>query len=623
MQIVTVDFETYYAKDYSLTKLTTEEYINDERFEVIMMCLRMPDGSKRTITGTHSEIAYAIKELELDQYGLLAHNMLFDGAILAWKFGVKPVAWFDTLSMARAMHGGKGNSLKALAEKYNLQEKGSEVHNMMGRRRESLSPAEFKQYESYCLHDVDLCWDLFTLMLNGWYNLEDMDKRHEYPTQELKLIDQILRMYLEPRLVLNKDKLAAHLDAVVTRKEELLKGVGLERESLMSNPMFAAVLMEFGVTPPMKTSPTTGKQAYAFAKTDPGLKELLEHHDERVQAVVAARLGVKSTLEETRTDRFIGIASRTKYFPVPLRYSAARTHRLGGTDKINLQNLPARGLQGNKLKECIEAPPGHVIIDCDSSNIEARMLAWLAGQDDLVDDFANGVDVYCKMASRIYGMEVTKEHAQKRFVGKTVVLGAGYQTGGGKLQITLKAATPPMDLNIDDCKRIIETYRRTYPLIPKLWAAGEKALHAIHDDKEMWFGREGVVRVEGKKGVRLPSGLYISYPQLHQAKTKNAKGFYAWSYKDTTGVIDIYGGKFTENVVQALARIVVMQQLLKISKRYRVVLTVHDAVAIIARIEEADEARAYVEECMRWVPKWATGLPLNCESGMGSNYGEC
>ncbi len=620
MEIIGIDFETYYDKDYSLTKLTTEQYIRDSRFEVIMVGIRMPDENKFILTGTHEEIKWQLDRIDWSQYAVVAHNAMFDAAILSWVFGIVPKAWLDTLGMSRAMFGGKGNSLAALAKRYNMEEKGTEVHNMMGRTRNSLTPYEFQQYAKYCLHDTDLCYDLFHLMANGWYDLESVDKRDNYPMQELQLIDVILRMYTEPVLRLNKDKLVQHLADVQKRKEDLLSASSASKDGLMSNPKFAGILESFGVSPPMKISPTTGKAAFAFAKTDPGMKTLLEHPDERVQAVVAARMGVKSTLEETRTLRFIDIADRGA-FPVPLKYSAARTHRLGGMDKINLQNLPARGLAGNKLKSCIEPPPGYVIIDCDSSNIEARVLAWLAGQVDLVADFANNVDVYCKMASRIYGMEVTKENKQERFVGKTVILGCGYQTGKIKLQATLKAATPPMELDIDRCDEIIKAYRQTYNMIPLLWRQGDVAIEAIYHNREMWLGKEGVLRVEGKKGIRLPNGLYISYPMLHRVKDDNGRD--KWQYKDTTGLIDIYGGKLIENVVQALARIVVTQQLLKIAKRYKVVLTVHDAVACIAKKEESSEARDFVEECMRWVPKWAAGCPINCESGIGEDYGAC
>ena len=624
MDIITADFETFYDKNYSLSKLTVEAYIRDPRFEVIMLGVRWPDGTKEIVTGSHEEVQYRLDGIEWGKYAVLCHNTLFDAAILAWRFGVNPAAWLDTLSMARAMFGMKGNSLALLAKRYGLEDKGTAVQNAMGKRRCDFTEQEFKNYADYCLHDVELCHELFFLMSNGWYKPETFDHRDPYPRKELELIDRLIRMYTEPTLRLNAQKLEEHLADVVRRKEELLSNAGIAKEDLMSNPKFALVLESFGVSPPMKISPTTGKQAFAFAKTDPGMKALLEHPDERVQAVVAARMGVKSTLEETRTKRFIDMAQRNPLFPVPLRYSAARTHRLGGTDGINLQNLPARGAQANKLKKCIEAPPGYVIIDCDSSNIEARMLAWLAGQDDLVQDFTDGVDVYCKMASKIFGRPVTKADKVERFVGKTVVLGCGYQTGAVKLQITLKASEMNMDLELSECKNIIDTYRNSVPAITRLWRTGDTAIEAMHKNTSMWFGREGVALVEGNKGIKLPSGLYISYPQLHRGvKNKNGMAFEAWQYKDETGLVDIYGGKLVENVVQALARIVVMQQLLKISKKLHIVLTVHDAVAAIAREEEAEQAQAYVEECMRWVPKWAAGCPINCESGIGKTYGDC
>jgi DNA polymerase I-like protein with 3'-5' exonuclease and polymerase domains len=619
MEIITADFETYYTKEYSLTKLTTEAYIRDPKFEVIMLGLRWPDGTKEVVTGTHAEIQYRLDAIDWGKYAVLCHNTLFDAAIFAWHFGVRPRLWLDTLSMARAMFGARNNSLAMLAKRYGVGEKGDEVVNAIAMRRQDFEPEEFKRYATYCLNDVQLCYDMWRLMSEGWYNIEEFDKREDYPREELKLIDLHIRMFSEPVLRLNRPKLEAHLEGVIRRKEELLSRTEFSKERLASNPQFAEVLTELGVTPPTKISKTTGKTAFAFAKTDPELKALLDHPDERVQAAVAARLGTKSTLEETRTQTFIGITTRGNTLPVPLKYSYARTKRSSGGDGINLQNLPARG--GTELKACIEAPPGYVLIDCDSSNIEARVLAWLAGQNDLVQDFANKVDVYCKMATKIYGRAVTKADKQERFVGKTVTLGCGYQTGHYKLQATLKTASPPMDLPLDECQRIVDIYRMTYPRIRNLWYEGEQCIEAMHANKTRWFGKQGVVLVEGRKGIKLPSDLYISYPQLHRYQDPN-RSVMKWVYKDDTGLVDIYGGKLTENIVQALARIIVMSQLVRISKKLRVALTVHDSIIALAREDERDEARAYVESCMRWVPAWAEGLPINCESKWGYNYGE-
>lgn len=617
MEVLTIDFETYYDKEYSLSKLTTEEYVRSSHFEVILVGIRWPDGRTEVIDGTHLEIKHRFDDIEWGRYAVLCHNTLFDGAILAWRFGVNPAAWLDTLSMGRAMFGARNNSLASLAKRYGLEDKGTFVQNMMGRRRRDISPGEFQQYAEYCLHDVELCYQLWTLMSNGWYDLPTGDNRGQFPLQELKLIDLHIRMFTEPMLRLNLPKLEAHLEDVLAHKAALMRRVTVDKAELMSNQKFAALLESMGVETPMKVSPTTGKVTFAFAKTDPGMKALLEHEEPEVQALAAARLGVKSTLEETRTQRFISIATRDPRFPVPLKYAYARTKRSSGGDGINLQNLPSRGNVG--LKECIEAPPGWVIINCDSSNIEARMLAWWAGQDDLVADFAAGVDVYCKLATSIFGRPITKADTKERFLGKTVVLGCGYQTGASKLQVTLKAAKPSVDMPAMECERIINTYRSSVPKIVELWAEGEKAIRAMYDNNSMWFGREGVVRIEGKYGVRLPSGLYISYPQLHRTMDDRRM---RWQYKDDTGLVDLYGGKLVENVCQALARIIVMYQMLRIARKLPTKLTVHDSVVALAREEEIEPARAYVEECMRWVPAWAKGCPINCESGIGRNYGE-
>ena len=618
MEIITADWETYYDKEYSLKKMTTEAYVRDPRFEAIMLGLRWPDGRKEIITGTHEEIQYRLDAIEWERFAVLCHNTAFDAAIFAWHFHVRPRAWLDTLSMGRAMFSARGNSLEMLAKRYGIGAKGDEIVNTLGMRRADFTKEAFDRFATYCLNDVQLTYDLWYLMSEGWYNTEELDMRDRYPVEELRLIDQHIRMFSEPVLRLNKGRLEKHLADVLARKTELLSKTEFSKERLSSNPEFAKVLRELGVEPPMKISKTTGKPAFAFAKTDPDLKALLEHPDERVQVAVAARLGTKSTLEETRTQTFIDIANRNPVLPVPLKYSYARTKRSSGGEGINLQNLPARS--GTQLKACIEAPPGYVLIDCDASNIEARVLAWLAGQDDLVQDFANKVDVYCKMATRIYGREITKVDKSERFVGKTVTLGCGYQTGAFKLQATLKTATPPMNLPEEECKRIVDIYRQTVPKIKDLWYEGERCIEAMHANKTRWFGKQGVVLIEGRKGVRLPSGLYISYPQLH--RVQDEKRGSRWVYKDDTGIVDIYGGKFTENVVQALARIIVMSQLIRISRKLRVALTVHDSIIALAPEDKRAEARAFVESCMRWVPPWAEGLPINCESKWGYNYGE-
>ncbi len=608
MNLITVDFETYYDRDFSLSKITTEEYVRSDLFEVIGVSVKVNNQETEWASGTHQQIKQWLQSnFEWERGFVLAHNTLFDGAILSWRFGVSPRGWLDTLCMGRALHGVEvGGSLKALAERYGLGEKGTEVVNALGKRRLSFSDAELARYGDYCINDVELTHKLFTILVK------------DFPKQELRVIDQTLRMFIDPVLELDSDMLQQHLISIKQMKEDLLTSSGVDKTELMSNEKFAELLRSFGVEPPMKTSPATGKQTYAFAKSDEEFKALAEHDDARVQTLVAARLGTKSTLEETRTQRFIDISKRGN-LPVPIRYYAAHTGRFGGDDKINMQNLPSRGNNGNKLKRAIIAPEGHTIIDADSAQIEARVLAWLSEQEDLVTAFAEGKDVYKKMASAIYGkpeFEITKD---ERFVGKTTILGAGYGMGAVKFQAQLKNMGAEVDT--DEARRIIDIYRRTNDAVVRLWRQAQNALVNMSRGEPAPLGRAGVLEVvPSETAIRLPSGLLMRYDDLRFDQTDKGIEFH---YKTRKGRTRIYGGKVIENVCQAIARCIIAEQMLKIGKRYKVVLTVHDAIAVCVPDAEVIAATQYVEECMRWVPEWATGLPVNCESGSGKSYGDC
>jgi DNA polymerase len=607
MNILTVDFETYYTStDLGFKTQTTEEYIRDKRFEVIGVSVQINDGEPVWFSGTHAETKQWLMQFDWDNSMALAHNALFDMAILNWHYGIKPKAIADTLSMARAIHGTEvGNSLAKLATHYKLGVKGTEVVDAMNKRREDFPEEQLAQYGRYCMNDVSLTYDLFLHLVP------------KFAILELRLIDLTIRMFTEPVLRLDRPLLEAHLTDVRGRKAKLLEAAGANIDDLMSNNKFAELLRGFGVEPPMKVSPTTGKETLALAKNDEEFKALAEHPDERVQTLVAARLGNKTTLEETRTIRLLGIADRGK-IPVPLSYYAAHTGRWGGADKLNFQNFPSRGENAGKLKSAILAPEGHVIIDCDSSQIEARVLAWFAQQDDLVEDFANKRDVYKIMASAIYRKGVDEITAPERFVGKTTILGSGYGMGSVKFKAQLKT----FGVEIDDAEatRIINTYRETYPWIPALWKSGSAAIEAMSKGKTAKWGRKGVIDIR-KDGILMPNGLFQRYPNLKKVKDKDGKEQYI--YDSRKGSTKLYGGKLTENICQGLARCIIGEQMLLIAKRYKVVLTVHDAVACVAPEAEAQEAMQYVMECMRHVPSWAQGIPLNCEAGFGGNYGAC
>ena len=608
MNLVTLDFETYYSREYSLSKMTTEEYVRDSRFEVIGVGVKVNNAETEWASGTHKQIHDYLHGFDWANSMLLAHNTMFDGSILSWRFDIHPKALADTMHMARALHGVETSAaLKAVAERYGVGVKGNEVVRAMGKQRKDFSPHELSTYGDYCVNDVDLTFKLFTRMAK------------KFPRKELRLIDLTLRMFTEPTLDLNLGLLEMHLENVKYRKDQLMVEADItDKKDLMSNQKFAAILESLGVVPPTKESPTTGKETYAFAKNDEAFKGLLEHDNDKVQALVAARLGTKSTLEETRTQRFIDISKRG-LLPVPVRYYAAHTGRWGGDDKINLQNLPSRGPNAKALKKAIIAPEGHTIVEADSAQIEARVLAWLAEQDDLVSAFTNKEDVYKKMASSIYGVSVDDVSKDQRFVGKTTILGAGYGMGALKFQAQLKSFG--FDMDLDEARRVINIYRDTNWKISQLWRNCQNMLRYMAQGDKLAIGRTGVLDVNtASKAVILPSGLPMFYHGLFAEEEEKGPQYY---YKVRGGAKKIYGGKVVENVCQGIARCIIGDQMLRIAKRYKVVLTVHDSIVCCVPDAEVADAVEHVEEAMRWAPDWAEGLPIDCEAATAKSYGEC
>ena len=505
MDLITIDFETYYDKDYSLSKMTTEAYIRDPQFEVIGVAVKVNNNKTEWASGTDTQIRLFLQTFDFHEACLCAHNTMFDGAIIAWHYNINPKFFTDTLCLSRSVDGVEvGGSLRALAERYGVGVKGTEVLNALGKRRDSFTPEELSRYGDYCINDVNLTYDLFRVLGKN------------FPKKELKLIDLTLRMFIDPILGLDTELLKKHLTEVREYKASLLDAAGVDKDDLMSNPKFAKLLESLDVEPPTKISPTTGKKTFAFSKSDKGFVSLGEHFDPEVQKLFEARLANKSTLEETRTQRFIDIASRGK-LPVPVRYYAAHTGRWGGDDKINLQNLPSRGASGNTLKRSILAPEGHSLIDADSSQIEARVLAWLAEQDDLTTSFTNGEDVYKKMAARIYEVEESSVSKEQRFVGKTTILGAGYGMGAVRFKEQLKNFST--DIDLDEARRIIKVYRDTNDQIDKLWRAAQDILMKIHNGDRGALGINGLVCIVDREYLSLPSGLRLHYDDLTSTTT--------------------------------------------------------------------------------------------------------
>lgn len=632
MNIITLDFETYWAQNYTLKKLTTEEYIKSELFQIIGVGVKVNDAETKWYTGTESQLKRDLAVYDWSNSILVCHNTMFDGAILSWVLGIDAHLYADTLSMARALLGTEvGGSLATLANHFSLGVKGTEVMDAKDKRLEDFSEIELSKYGDYCRNDVDLTYDLFNVLIKT------------FPPTELSLIDMTLRMFIHPMLKIDTTILTDRLYEVQDEKQLMLSALQHKlkceseedvRKILASSPKFSKVLEELGVTVPMKTN-AKGKEIPALAKNDLGFLELLEHENPFVQQLCTVRLGTKSTIEESRLERIIGVGERNNnYLPIPLKYYGAHTGRWSGLDSINMQNLPSRDKKKKALKNSIIAPDGYVVINCDSSQIEARVLAWLAGQEDVVNQFANAEDVYSIFASKIYNRTISKADPVERFVGKTCILGLGYGTGAAKLQHTLKTQPPGANLTEDECKDIVKLYRTANNKITDLWKTGDAVIKDLAGDwdknydfltntttgkQDYYYGEHKCLKVT-KYGIKLPNGMLIRYPKLH-LNTEESKSYYA--YKSRDGMKSLWGGALVENVVQALARIIVGEQMIIINERYRVCLTVHDAAVCVVKETELEEALEFITGVMSVPPAWAKGLPIACEAGYGKSYGDC
>jgi DNA polymerase len=602
MDMMFLDFETYWSDDFTLKKIQTDAYVLDERFKVHCVAVWHSVAHKggRPAVFTDSTFRHYAKSIDWQRTAVCAHNVAFDGFILRHHYGITPAFWFDTLSMARALIGADvGGSLEKVARHYELGVKGKEVMNTKG--KVDIPMHELQQLASYCRNDVELCRAAFARM------------KPMFLTSEFRLMDITTRMFVEPVVELDTELLVNHLAELGDEKRRLLAECGMDdRTLLMSNPALAHLLDLYGVDTPMKVSPTTGKQTYAFAKSDRAFTALLEHENDTVRALIEARLSVKSTIDETRAQRLLDVARVNRPLPVMINYyGASTTGRWSGANKMNMQNLR----RGGTLRRAIKAPPRMKHVVADSSQIEARLVAFVAGQSDLVDAFRNKEDVYSKMASSLYGKPIDKDrNPDERFVGKTVVLGCGFGMGAAKFKEMMRQKGK--DIPDAEAQRIINVYRKVNHRIVALWQTLSADLSRIALGVDMDHGFYSV----SKNGIHLPNGLTIRYPGLIQTQD-------GWIYNQKGKVTRIYGGKATENLIQALARIVVGEQMVRIDDYVRriggrVWLMAHDEVCTVVPEDCAEEAKAKMLQIMSVPPAWAPDLPVAAEAGIGDNYAE-
>lgn len=642
MKFITLDYETFYGDGYSLSlkDVTTESYIRDPRFLVHGMGVKIGDNPSRWVPRKH--IPAVLEKLELHKHALVGHNLQFDGSILAWHYGVYPKLYIDTLALSRALVGPHStrHGLKYVAQLMCNMTKMDELSKSYNMRE--LPPLVMERLIDYCIGaprwvegtsdhkdtflqqghweagDTELTWALLKALLP------------HFPKEELSSLDWTIRAFTDPQLMLDTDRLAQYQEELKQAKADALERAGLvDRKILMSNPQFASALEDLGVEPPTKVN-AKGKVTYAFAKTDEGLKELLEHENPDVQALVAARLEHKSTIEETRSALYHAASVRGAW-PVGYNYAGAQvTQRYSGNKGGggNPQNLK----RGGTLRKCIYAPEPYVLGVADLSQIEARITLWLGMQltgpngeeAKALRVMGEGGDIYGWFGSRIYSKPINKKDTPlERQISKSAVLGLGFGMGAARFidyckQSNIHGITPEF------AEFIVHLYRDTFEGVAQFWRQCTKAVDwMLRGQVGFVLPATGVGLVEtafdpifGQPAIRLPNGLYIKYPGL----TKN--GDDEVSYLDGSKFVKLFGGKTTENIVQAVAALIMRMQKRELHKFYKVVMTTHDE--LVCMVPEGEEAafKAKANEIMRRAVSFLPGLPLDIECETGYNYGE-
>lgn len=665
-KIVVTDFETYYDAEYTLRKLRTEEYILDSRFKI--HGLAVADHNGKTDFIDDKDIPKWIRAHR--HHTIVNHKLTFDGLI--WKFRYKHIApaMVDTLFLANAVYGpadvSGGNGLEALAERLGLQPKGR-IDMFKGVR--DLSPELKQALRAYATNDADLTYKVFHIML----------PQISRPEFELWLLDHTLRIYIDkPLMVLEKlaassirkveqyvaDKVKAipkttytfAYDKKYKRKGETVSELHTEDRrvdavTLASNAQFGQAITQILKRDRIELPTKNGKNGIipALAKADEGFIALKSSGSERVRALVNARLAKRSGDTQTARLRTLIKAGKAGGFRVYLNYWGAHTGRWSGGSGLNAHNFPNPGRSTDdferEVAELIRATvvpdKGKVYTATDAANIEARVLAWWARQQDLVDAFGDGTDVYSTFAQETFNEEVRKPKPEDsknksrrlkllRGAGKEAILGLGYGMGNtvppggqyGTLELRMRSRPDiaPLfesgDLTKEKCDAIIQQYRSKYKHTVALWGKAEAAFHKAAAGMARMVN--GVLFTKGdKKGdvaIILPSGRRLNYRNVrvgeHSGKRKQ------WVFGHGKGR-KIYGGLIVENVVQAISRDILAEGVWAMEQAgYPVAYHVHDSIVCHVAKKDAKACLAYSIEVLSATPAWGAGLRLGAEGAI-------
>lgn len=584
---VYLDFESFYdtKQKYDLKSLSMVEYIRDPRFAVQGAAIAIDNGPVEWLSAKNVHVLTDYNCIMWDKATLIGHNAKFDALILKERFGIVPKQLVCTKAMAKAVLGKtvKGFSLRELAEHYGLEAKGQLKTDGL----KDLTPEQEKELAEYCIHDVELCRQIFNKL------------KPEFPENQYPVMDWTIRTFVTPQLQLNVGLLEKASEEERERRQSIFDRIGIPKTTFSSNQQFAALLQSNGYDVPHKSSPRTGKSIPALALGDPEFLEMAEStENQRLFDFCQARIAAKSTLLETRSAKLARIG-RTGAWPFDVEFSGAtQTHRFSGGSGAG--GNPQNFTRGSVLRQAVEAPKGHKLVIGDFSNIEMRLVAYLSKDPGLIQAVEQGRDIYCDMASAYFGRTITKQDVAERMLGKIMILALGYGMGPAKFAKTVRLQTGDKISQID-AERAVALYRAKHNRVPALW---EKLQSQLPETAKVGF-------------IELPSGLKIRFPNLR--KEGKEWVYDVWKKKTEKECVKLYGGKVLENICQALAGELTKEALLKVKDWC--VGQIHDELVLCVPTGVAQAAAARLKVAMTTPPSWLPELKLKAEIIIGNNWG--
>lgn len=598
MRFLVLDFETYFEpKTYTLSKMTTEEYIRDPRFEVHGAAVKWVGGDPAIWLAGPSLNSF-LASVDWSDTALICHHFQFDGLILSHHFNVHPKLRCCTLSMARLMIGNHiSSSLDSVRNYFGIAPKVTPYGLFANKHWYEMGDYVRHHVATGAMDEAESIEKIFIALMK-W----------GFPPSELEVVDITMQMFTEPTLIGDLDELNKVWTGERDRKQSMLDQLGVTIDQLMSADKFAKLLTDYGIEPGVKYN-QKGEEIYAFAKTDDFMRELQESGDDYLAALAEARLGTKSTLVQSRAERIGYMASRGSLC-IYLAYAAAHTTRWGGGDGTNFQNLPSRNKAALGLRRAIKPPEGWTIVKPDKAQIECRVLNTFAGQWDKVAEFKEGKDPYIGVASAFYGYQVTKEkHPLERQCGKILELQCGYGSGGAKIRATLKNSEPSIIISEEEGIKARDAYRETHPAVVKLWRTGDEILGVLHGGYDVPWGP---MRIKDSR-IWLPNGTPMIY---HLSKHLDPEtGKQEWRRQTRQGFVKIYGSKLIENVIQALSRVIISDDMIALARMgYRITNTEHDSLWILLPDDSTLSGhKEAIRQIMSRTPNWMPELPVGVE----------